>query len=46
MKARETNNVVERSHGTLKDKLKPLRGLKSEETAKVWLDGCLFTITS
>lgn len=39
IKARETNNVIERLHGTLKDRLKPLRGLKSEETAKVWLDG-------
>jgi len=39
IKARETNNVVERLHGTLKDRLKPLRGLKSEETAKIWLDG-------
>jgi len=37
IKARETNNVVERLHGTLKDRLKPLRGLKSEETAKIWL---------
>ena len=39
IKARETNNVVERLHGTLKDRLKHLRGLKSEETAKIWLDG-------
>lgn len=39
MKARETNNVVERLHGTLKDRLKPLRGLKSEKTAEVWVDG-------
>lgn len=39
IRARETNNVVERLHGTLKDRLKPLRGLKSEETAKIWLDG-------
>jgi transposase-like protein len=28
IRARETNNVVERLHGTLKDRLKPLRGLK------------------
>jgi len=33
IRARETNNV-ERLHGTLKDRLKPLRGLKSKETAK------------
>ena len=36
---RGTNNVVERLHGTSKDRLKPLRGLKSEETAKIWLEG-------
>ena len=40
------NNVVERLHGTLKDRLKPLRGLKSEETTKIWLDAGLFTIIS
>jgi len=39
IKARETNNVVERLHGTLKDSLKPLRRLKSEKTAEIWLDG-------
>ena len=33
-KKRETNNVVERLHGTLKDRIKPLRGLKSEETVR------------
>ena len=27
IKARETNNVIERLHGTLKDRLKPLRGV-------------------
>jgi len=32
-------NKVERLHGTLKDKLKPLRGLKNPETAKVILNG-------
>jgi len=41
IRARETNNVVERLYGTLKDRLKPLRGLKSEETAKIWLN-CWF----
>ncbi|OYT31991.1 MAG: hypothetical protein B6U94_01130 [Thermofilum sp. ex4484_79] len=41
IRARETNNIVERLHGTLKDRLKPLRGLKSGETAKIWLD-CWF----
>ncbi|MGH9879577.1 MAG: IS6 family transposase, partial [Nitrososphaerales archaeon] len=39
IKARETNNIVERLHGTLKDRLKPMRGLKSEKTAKILLDG-------
>ncbi len=39
IKARETNNIVEKLHETLKDRLKPLRHLKSEETAKIWLDG-------
>ena len=41
IRARETNNVVERLHGTLKDRLKPLRCFESEETAKIWLD-CWF----
>lgn len=39
IRARETNNVVERLHGTLKDRLKPMRGLKKDETAKNFLDG-------
>ncbi|HEY4699460.1 MAG TPA: DDE-type integrase/transposase/recombinase [Nitrososphaerales archaeon] len=39
IRARETNNIIERKHGTLKDRLRPARGLKHDETAKVWLDG-------
>ena len=39
IKARERNNIIERLHGTLKDRLKPISGLKSEETAKIWLGG-------
>jgi len=39
IRARETNNVVKRLHGTPKNRLKPLIGLKSEETVKIWLDG-------
>jgi transposase-like protein len=39
IRTRETNNVVERLHGTLKDRLKPMRGLKSKETAQIFLDG-------
>jgi transposase-like protein len=37
--ARETNNIIERKHGTLKDRLRPARGLKHDDTAKTWLDG-------
>jgi len=40
IKARETNNIIERKHGTLKDRLRPARGLKHDETARTWLDGC------
>jgi transposase-like protein len=39
IKARETNNMVERLHGTLKDRVKPMRGLKNDERAKALLDG-------
>jgi putative transposase len=39
MKARETNNIVERLHGTLKDRTKPMRGLKSYESTKLLLEG-------
>ncbi|MCL4436806.1 MAG: IS6 family transposase [Thaumarchaeota archaeon] len=39
IRARETNNMVERVHGTLKDRLRPARGLKHNDTAKTWLDG-------
>jgi transposase-like protein len=39
IRARETNNIVERLHGTLKDRLKPMRGLKHMDTAKNLLDG-------
>ncbi len=39
IRARETNNIVERLHGTLKDRLKPMRGLKTTETAQKLLDG-------
>ncbi len=37
--ARETNNIVERLHGTLKDRTKPMRGLKSFESTKLLLEG-------
>jgi putative transposase len=39
IRARETNNIVERLHGTLKDRTKPMRGLKSFESTKLLLDG-------
>lgn len=39
IKARETNNIVERLHGTLKDRIKPMRGLKNDESSKELLDG-------
>jgi transposase-like protein len=38
IRARETNNMIERKHGTLKDRLRPARGLKHDATAKKWLD--------
>jgi transposase-like protein len=39
IRARETNNIVERLHGTLKDRTKPIRGLKSFESTKLLLEG-------
>lgn len=37
--ARETNNIVERLHGTLKDRTRPMRGLKAFESTKSILRG-------
>jgi transposase-like protein len=34
IKARETNNLVERMHGTVKDRTIVMRGLKSLESTK------------
>ena len=42
IRTRETNNLVERLHGTLKDRTKPMRGLKSFKSTKDILEG--FTI--
>lgn len=39
IRARETNNIVERLHGTLKDRLRPMRGLKNDSAASELLDG-------
>ena len=39
IRARQTNNLVERLHGTLKDRTKPMRGLKNDEKAESLLNG-------
>jgi putative transposase len=39
VRTRETNNIVERLHGTLKDRTKPMRGLKSYDSTKLLLEG-------
>lgn len=39
IRTRETNNMVERLHGTIKDRTKPMRGLKSFESTKDILEG-------
>ena len=39
IRARETNNIVERLHGTLKDRTKSMRGLKAYESTKLLLEG-------
>jgi putative transposase len=39
IRVRETNNIVERLHGTLKDRTKPMRGLKAFESTKQILEG-------
>ncbi len=39
IRARETNNIVERLHGTLKDRTKSMRGLKEFDSTKLLLEG-------
>ena len=39
IRARETNNMVERLHGTFKDRAKPMRGLKNDKSSQELLDG-------
>lgn len=39
LKARKHNNMIERWHGTLKDRYKVMRGIGRETTAKPLLDG-------
>jgi len=42
IRARETNNIVERMHGTVKDRTRPMRGLKAFDSTRSILEG--FTI--
>jgi putative transposase len=42
VRTRETNNIVERLHGTLKDRTKPMRGLKDFDSTQSILEG--FTV--
>ena len=39
LRAVNSNNSVERLHGTLKDRIKPMRGLKGMETVRALLEG-------
>jgi transposase-like protein len=39
LQAVNSNNLVERLHGTLKDRTKPMRGLKGEKTTRILLEG-------
>jgi len=39
IRARETNNIAERLHGTLKDRTKCMRGLKAYGSTKLLLEG-------
>ena len=39
IRTRETNNIVERLHSTLKDRTKPMRGLKDFESTDKLLEG-------
>lgn len=39
LRAVNSNNTVERLHGTLKDRIKPMRGLKGMETVRTLLEG-------
>jgi transposase-like protein len=38
IRARETNNIIERAHSTLKYRLHDTRNLKNDKSAKTWLD--------
>ncbi|MDA4128650.1 MAG: IS6 family transposase [Thaumarchaeota archaeon] len=39
IRARETNNIVERLHETVKERVRPMRGFKNEDSARNILDG-------
>lgn len=39
IRARETNNIVERLHETVKERLRPMRGFKNEDSARNILEG-------
>ncbi len=39
IRARETNNIVERLHETVKERVRPTRGFKNEDSTKIILEG-------
>jgi transposase-like protein len=39
IRSRETNNIVERLHETLKERTRPMRGFKNQDSAKAILEG-------
>jgi putative transposase len=39
IRSRETNNIIERLHGTLKDRTRCMRGLKAYDSTKLLLEG-------
>jgi transposase-like protein len=39
IRARQTNNIVERLHETLKERMRPMRGFKRMESARNFVDG-------
>ena len=39
IRSRETNNIVERLHETVKERVRPMRGFKNQDSAKAILEG-------
>jgi transposase-like protein len=39
IRSRETNNIVERLHETVKERTRPMRGFKNQDSARAILDG-------